>query len=67
MIKLKDFLKIANNDVVITDGCMNMILLSRDFFDSDILSENILNAEICKVKSMDKQLIVELVEEDSDD
>ena len=67
MIKLKDFLKIANNDVVITDGRIDMILLSRGFFDSDILSKNILNAEICKVKSMNEQLIVKLVEEDSDD
>ena len=58
MIKLKDFLKVANEPVVIREGVINALTINDCFFDSDLLSEKLLNSEVERVESDNKQIIV---------
>ncbi len=62
MITLKDFLKIANNDVVICDGDKNVILINELYFDNDILSANLLNKTVVTVDAENGKLLVTLEE-----
>lgn len=59
MIKLKDFLKVANSDIVIKD----VLTLRYDCFDEDVLSEKILNSEIDMVDTSNGYIIVYLKDE----
>lgn len=47
MIKLSDFLKIANDPVCITDGVRELILISDRWFENDILSKKTIRYESC--------------------
>ena len=66
MIKLRDFLKIANDPVIVIDGTHDVILIDVIYFDSDILSQKLLDMEISTVDARDHRLLVEL-EGDIDD
>ena len=46
MIKLKDFLKVANSPINIRDGFNVVITINDAYFDNDLLSEKLLNSEV---------------------
>lgn len=60
MIKLRDFLKIANDPVTIMDGQNNVVLIADTYFDNDILSQKLLDMEVETVDARDHRLLVEL-------
>ena len=60
MIKLRDFLKIANDSVVITDGMTDVVSIGDQYFDNDILSQKLLDMEVSAVDARDRRLLVEL-------
>lgn len=62
MITLKDFLNIANNDVVICEGDNNVILINFLYFDNDILSADLLNKTVASVDAENGKLLVTLEE-----
>lgn len=62
MITLKDFLNIANNDVVICEGDNNVILINFLYFDNDILSADLLNKTVAAVDAENGKLLVTLEE-----
>lgn len=64
MITLKDFLNIANNDVVICEGDNNVILINFLYFDNDILSADLLNktVAVAAVDAENGKLLVTLEE-----
>ena len=60
MITLRDFLKIANNQVIIGDGVNRVLRINDDYFDKDLLSEKLLDSEVAIVEADNDYLIVEL-------
>jgi hypothetical protein len=60
MIKLRDFLKIANDPVEIMDGSNNVVLIDDTYFDNDILSQKLLDMEVSTVDAREHRLLVEL-------
>ena len=60
MIKLRDFLKIANDPVEIMDGSNNVVLIDDTYFDNDILSQKLLDMEVSTVDARVNRLLVEL-------
>lgn len=60
MIKLRDFLKIANDPVEIMDGSNNVVLIDDTYFDNDILSQELLDMEVSTVDAREHRLLVEL-------
>ena len=60
MIKLRDFLKIANDPVEIMDGLNNVVLIDDTYFDNDILSQKLLDMEVSTVDAREHRLLVEL-------
>ena len=60
MIKLRDFLKIANDPVIIKDGISEVLIISDDWFENDILSENLLGMEVSTVDAEAHRLVVRL-------
>lgn len=60
MIKLKDFLKVANSDIVIKDGADDVLTLRYNYFDENVLSEKILNSEIDMVDNRNGYILVYL-------
>lgn len=60
MIKLRDFLKIANDPVEIMDGSNNVVLIDDAYFDNDILSQELLDMEVSTVDAREHRLLVEL-------
>lgn len=63
MINLREFLKLANDPVIIREGIIDVIRISDCFLDADLLSEKLLNSEVELVESCDKNIIVILKEE----
>lgn len=62
MIKLKDFLKIANDPVVIRNEDDNVLRINDTYFDKDLLSDKLLNSEVTIVEAEDYHIIVRLKE-----
>lgn len=60
MIKLRDFLKIANDPVEIMDGTNNVVLFADTYFDNDILSQKLLDMEVATVDAREHRLLVDL-------
>lgn len=60
MIKLRDFLIIANDPVEIMDGSNNVVLIDDTYFDNDILSQKLLDMEVSTVDARENRLLVEL-------
>lgn len=60
MIKLKDFLKVADDQVVIINGCDDVVLINDSYFNADLLSEKLLNSEIDAVGSSDSKIVIRL-------
>lgn len=60
MIKLRDFLKIADGPVTIIDGVHNAVIIDDMYFDSDILSQRLLDMEVSTVDAREHRLLVEL-------
>ena len=60
MIKLKDFLKIADDQVVILNGIDDVILINDSYFDADLLSEKLLNSEIDAVGVSESKIVIRL-------
>ena len=60
MIKLKDFLKIADDQVVILNGNDDVILINDSYFDVDLLSEKLLNSEIDAVGVSKSKIVIRL-------
>ena len=63
MISLREFLKLANDPVIVREGSVDVIRISGCFLDADLLSEKLLNSEVELVESCDKNIIVILKEE----
>lgn len=63
MIKLKDFLKVANREIVIKDGAYDILTLRYNYFDENVLSEKLLNSEIDIVDTSNGYIIVYLKDE----
>ena len=63
MIKLREFLKLANDPVIVREGSVDVIRIDDCFLDCDLLSEKLLNSEVELVESCDKNIIVILKEE----
>lgn len=63
MIKLKDFLKVANREIVIKDGAYDILTLRYNYFDENVLSEKLLNSEIDIVDTSNGCIIVYLKDE----
>ena len=62
MIKLKDFLQIANDPVVIRNEDDNVLRINDTYFDKDLLSDKLLNSEVTIVEAEDYHIIVRLKE-----
>ena len=62
IITLKNFLNIANDDVVICEGNDNVILINKSYFDDNIMSENLLNKTVSTVDAENGKLFVTLEE-----
>ena len=62
MITLKNFLNIANDDVVICEGNDNVILINESYFDNNILSADLLNKTVVTVNAENGKLLVTLEE-----
>ena len=62
MIKLKDFLKIANDPVIIRNEDDNVLRINDTYFDKDLLSDKLLNSEVTIVEAEDYHIIVRLKE-----
>ena len=60
MIKLRDFLKIANDPVAIRDGNKDVASINDLYFYDDILSKRLLDMEVGIVDARDHKLLVEL-------
>lgn len=60
MIKLRDFLKIANDPVEIMDGTNTVVLFADTYFDNDILSQKLLDMEVATVDAREHRLLVDL-------
>ena len=62
MIKLRDFLEVANSPVTIKDGIHNVMTISDDYFDFNynILSEKLLDSEVSIVEADSKCFTVAL-------
>lgn len=52
MVKLRDFLQVAKNTVVIEEKGAHAVVIDPLFFKADILSQKLLDSEICAVGSM---------------
>ena len=63
MIKLREFLKLANDPVIVREGTVDVIRIDDRFLDVDLLSEKLLNSEVILVESCDKNIVVILKEE----
>lgn len=63
MIRLKDFLKIANDPVIIRNEDDNVLRINDTYFDKDLLSDKLLNSEVTIVEAEDYHIIVRLKEE----
>lgn len=63
MIKLREFLKLANDPVIVREGSVDVIRIDDCFLDCDLLSEKLLNSEVELVESCDENIIVILKEE----
>ena len=62
MIRLKDFLKIANDPVIIRNEDDNVLRINDTYFDKDLLSDKLLNSEVTIVEAEDYHIIVILKE-----
>ena len=62
MIRLKDFLKIANDPVIIRNEYDNVLRINDTYFDKDLLSDKLLNSEVTIVEAEDYHIIVRLKE-----
>lgn len=62
MIRLKDFLKIANDPVIIRNEDDNVLRINDTYFDKDLLSDKLLNSEVTIVEAEDYHIIVRLKE-----
>ena len=62
MIKLKDFLKIANDPVIIRNEDDNVLRINDNYFDRNLFSDNLLNSEITIVEVEDHHIIIKLKE-----
>ena len=67
MIRLKDFLKIANDPVIIRNEYDNVLRINDTYFDKDLLSDKLLNSEVTIVEAEDYHIIVILKEEMKND
>lgn len=67
MIRLKDFLKIANDPVIIRNEDDNVLRINDTYFDKDLLSDKLLNSEVTIVEAEDYHIIVRLKEEMKND
>lgn len=56
MIKLKDFLQVAKNTVVIEEKGAHAVVIDPLFFKADILSQKLLDSEIRAVGSINGKL-----------
>ena len=63
MIKLREFLKLANDTVIVREGSVDVIRIDDCFLDCDLLSEKLLNSEVDLIESCDKNIVVILKEE----
>lgn len=63
MIKLREFLKLSNDPVIVREGSVDVIRIDDCFLDCDLLSEKLLNSEVELVESCNKNIIVILKEE----
>ena len=67
MIKLKDFLEVANRPVTIVRNFEEIVSINDNHFDEDILSERLLNMDVAIVDTRHEgNLIVELGDEEND-
>lgn len=67
MIRLKDFLKIANDPVIIRNEDDNVLRINDTYFDKDLLSDKLLNSEVTIVEAEDYHIIVRLKENEKND
>lgn len=52
MIKLKDFLQVAKDTIVIEEKGAHAVVIDPLYFKSDLLSQKLLDSEICMIGSM---------------
>lgn len=61
MVKLKDFLQVAKDTVVIEEKGAHAVVIDPLFFKADILSQKLLDSEIRAVGSINGKLHIVLV------
>lgn len=66
MIKLVDFIEIADSHLSIMDGSAPMLFIGKEYMNPDLINPNVLEKEVVEVRACRDKLEVWLKEEEDE-